>query len=149
MDQEVHPSVVLMAPFSFSMATQSSKVKNTKKTTWQVSLPTSLRQSNPLLVTDEQETCIYLSESQCPVSCPLIELPTQLSSSLSAPWASPALQDPFRHIPVCCTSYILAAPTLLVEYASRLTHCKTGESGLRIGARLSLASKIILHDFYW
>lgn len=114
-------------------------MKNTKKTTWQVSLAMSLRQSNSLLVANEQETCIYFSESQCPVSGPSVELPTQLSSSLSAPWAP--LQDHFRHVPVCCTSCILAAYTLLVEYASRLTHCKTGEPDLRMGARLSLASK--------
>lgn len=112
-----------------------------KKTTRQVSLPTSLRQSNPPLVTDEQETCIYLSKSQCPVSCTSVELPTQLFSSLSAPWAPPALPDLFRRVPACCTSCVLAAHTLLVEYAPRLTHCKTGEADLRMGARLSLASK--------
>lgn len=116
-------------------------MKNRKKTTWQVSLPTSLRQSNPLLVTDEQETCTYLSESWCPVSCPSVELPTQLFSSLSAPWAPPALQDSFRPFPVCCTSCILVAHTLLAEYAPKLTHCKTSEPDLRIGARLSVASK--------
>lgn len=116
-------------------------MKNTKKATWQVSLPTSLRQSNPLLVTDEQETGKYLSKSQCPFSCPSVELPTQLFSSLSAPWAPPALQDPFRHVPVCCTSCILVAHTLFAEYAPKFIHCKIGKPDLRMGARLSVASK--------
>lgn len=85
MDQEVHPSVVLMASLSFSMANPKQQGEKYEENNVAGQFAHNLRQSNPLLVTDEQEPGIYFSETLCPISCPSVELPTQLFSSLSAP----------------------------------------------------------------